>query len=131
MAGRANRVTDEFRYVLKDDRERDPGEQSAFYLRPLTGPERARVWDEMQWTVEEPDGTRRLTSRAFQQSRRLVLDCLTRVENFPAGEPQPYPADQPMPVREKWLDQLDDMSVLELGNEIVARCVLGVAEKNS
>ena len=73
MAGRANRVTEEFSYVLPADRDKPPAEQSKFFFRPLTGHERARVWDEQQWTEERPDGSTRISVRAFQESRRIVF----------------------------------------------------------
>ena len=132
MAERAYRVTNEFDLILPADREKPKEKQSRFFFQPLTGAQRARVWDEQNWTERAPDGTQRLLTRAYQEARRIVLEQLLRAENFPASAPEDYPGrDASLAKREAWLELLDDGDVLVLANLLIGHCVLGPDAKNS
>lgn len=62
--------------------------------------------------------------RVFRNAGEIVVTHVVSIENFPARSPQPWPKDRED--RERYLEQLDDDDVLELGNEVWVRSTLGV-----
>lgn len=116
MAKRVKRPAESWWYTLKADEQLPAEEQSRFLLRPLTGAERMRVFDDISDTTRAPDGTVTILQRGFRQARELVLSHVESIENFPAGEAQPWPAKASE--RERYLEMMDDLDVWEVGNEI-------------
>lgn len=133
MAKKTSRAAAEsWSYVLKDDRVLPLEQQSRFILRPLSQAERATVRDAMNRVVSTSTGE--LTeNRTWQVTHGLALSHIVSIENFPAGAPAPWP--NRMSERERYLEQLDDDYVLEIGNEIWVKSTLtpeeGEAAKNS
>lgn len=132
MAQKAIRDVENFTYVLKEDRALPPAEQSVFTFRPLTQGERLRILDGMEVVlVDRATGTRQIKPCGITQSYDALLLTLVSVQNFPAGAPETYPADKGREARQRYLEALDDLAVIELGNYVVDRATLGPPEKNS
>ncbi len=129
MPRKVERITEAWWYILIAEKDAKPEEQSRFRLKPLAGSERAAVLDDRSWVQRNTDGSLTVVPRGVQQARNLCLSHIVDVENFPVGEPQPWPEE--IEARDKYLDQLDDLNVYEIGNEIRTRSTLGGAEKNS
>jgi hypothetical protein len=129
MAKAVKRTAESWHYVLKADRELPPEQQTTFTLRPLTQGERAWVSDNIARTHFKPDGSRESVGRTHQLTRDLCLTNIEAVENFPAGENRKWPEGRED--RERFLEDLDDAALLEVGNEIWIRSSMGPAEKNS
>lgn len=134
MAQRATAAPAEaFRYTPIADRELALEQQSHFTLRPLTLNERAAARDNMT-RVQVRDGERLIVQRSRQLAVDLTLAHLVSAENFPAGDPKPWPADGSLTERRAYLELLGDDLVNELGNEVYDRSTLehdGGAAKNS
>lgn len=113
-----------WQFVPPLDRKLPKAEQTTFTLKPLTQLQRMECWDNLRWVG--PDGVAQ--PRAFQQARELCISNIERVENFPPGDPKPWP--ESMSEREKYLEQFDDMDVLIIGNEIRDHSGIGDEEKN-
>jgi hypothetical protein len=129
MAKAVKRAAESWRYVLTADRELPPEEQTTFSLRPLTQAERAWAQDNLARTHFRPDGAREAVQRTHQLARELCLTNIEGIENFPAGEPKAWPESRED--RERYLEQLDDAAVTEVGNQIWERSQLEPAAKNS
>lgn len=112
-----------WRFIPLRDRRLPSEEQSVFTLRPMSLGERASTRDELARVQVTPDGTRTVQSRTSQVSARIARDHIVSIENFPAGAPQEWPST--VEAREKFLDQLDDDVVLEIGNEVYERSRFG------
>lgn len=124
MAKATKRPAEAWVYLLKDDLTLPPEQQSRFTLRPMTYVERAAVHDDFLRVETLPDGTRVDVSRVYRNAWEVLIEHLVSIENFPAGEPQPWPTDRA--ARERYLEMLDDEMVLELGNEIWAKSTIGL-----
>lgn len=124
MAKAKKRPAEAWTYILKSDRALPQEEQSRFTLRPMTYVERAALLDDLQRTDIERDGRVIETMRVHRNAWALALAHIVAVENFPAGEPQPWPEDRA--AREHYMDQIDNDDVLEIGNEIWTRSGLGI-----
>lgn len=112
MAKKAGHAVESWWYVLEDDRALPSSEQSRFLLRPLTVAERAALWDSF---VVEKD-------RTFVRALELLVDHVERVENFPAGAPEPWP--QKRAEREAYIGMLPGLYMSELANEIMRHAKL-------
>lgn len=127
MAKKAVRhAAQSWNYVLRDDRVLPLEQQSRFVLKPLSQAERAAARDAMNRTVETPTGVLS-ENRTWQVTHGLALTHIVSIENFPAGDPKPWPTR--LSEREAYLEQLDDDAVLELGNEIWVRSTLSPEEE--
>jgi hypothetical protein len=122
MARSVERLTESLTYVLKGDRALPVEQQTRFVLEPLKGPERMRVWDQIN-AVNKSDDRAEVISRSFQQARELVLQHLISVENFPVGKPKPWPKSPA--ACEEYLERLDDLDIYEIGNELRERSSIG------
>jgi len=131
MAKKALRTVEEFTYTPEADRPLPAIEQSVFRFRPLTQAERLHAIDSAETITADASGARSIQPRGFTQARELVLLALISAENFPAGEPVPYPADKDTRKKSAYLEMLDDVLLFELGNYLFARSALGEPEKNS
>lgn len=131
MPKKANRSAEQFKYVLPADRVLPPGEQSVFTFRPLTQGERMRAMDTVEVVHVEGSGERQIRFRTFEQARETVLACLVAVENFPVGEPVPFPVTGSREERSNYLEMLDDFDVYRLGEHVFDHSTIGSAEKNS
>lgn len=120
MAKAAKRPAEAWTYVLKADRALEPSQRSVFTLAPMTYAQRAVINDSMVLSALDD-------SRVYRTAGEMVLSHIASIENFPAGEPQPWPADRAS--RERYLEMLEDGAVLELGNEIWSRSALGKDEE--
>lgn len=109
MAKAVKRPAESWFYVLRRDRELDEREQSKFLLAPMTFAQRAAFQDD---AIRRPD-------RIYQSAGDLVLSHVVSIDNFPAGEPQPWPKKPEE--RQRYIELFDDDLVLELGNEIFAQ----------
>lgn len=129
MARATPRLAESWSYVLRDDRALDPSEQSVFRLNPMTQADRLVVLDDAARRVELPDGSTVVKTRQRQVSLEICLSQIAAIDNFPAGAPKPWPADEI--AQRQYLEQLDDEYIKELGEEIFTRSSIGVLEKNS
>lgn len=129
MAKKRARLAEPWVYVLRRDRQLPPEEQSKFTLRPLTISERAVAGSGLVSLVAFADGTRETHRRETIVSLNLALQNIVAVENFPSDKPEMWPDGRE--ARLRYLEQLDDEDVFELGNEIYVRSTVGEAEKNS
>jgi hypothetical protein len=129
VATAQKRAAESWRYVLKSDESLPPEQQSVFVLTPLNVIERAEARDGMVRRVVGATGETTVSQRDKRLSVEFCLSHIREIENFPAGAPKPWPdtSDE----RLRYLDQLDDSAVQELGNEIWVRSELGETEKNS
>lgn len=114
-----------WKFIPPSDRNLPAAEQTTFVLKPLTQLQRMEVWDNLRWV--NADGTQ--VPRAFVQARELCLSNIESIQNFPVGDPRPWP--ESMKDRAEYLDQLDDMDVLIIGNEIRDHSGLDEEIKNS
>lgn len=117
MAKAIKRPAESWSYVLRADRELEESERSIFVLAPLTYAERAAMRD---------DVLRGKTDRVYREAGDVFLSHVVSIENFPGGNPVPWPSDRDARVR--YLELLDDLHVLEVGNEIWARSSIGEDE---
>lgn len=129
MATAQKRAAESWRYVLKVDRELPEEQRSAFILTPLNPIERAEARDGMVRRVVGVTGETTVSQRDKRLSVEFCLRHIREIENFPAGAPKPWPDDADDRLR--YLDQIDDAWVQEIGNEIWLRSELGETEKNS
>lgn len=114
-----------WRFIPPSDTKLPAAEQTVFILKPLSQLQRMEVWDNLRWV--NPDGT--AMSRAFVQARELCLTNIESIQNFPPGDPKPWPDSTRD--RSEYLEQLDDMDVLIIGNEIRDHSGLDEEIKNS
>jgi hypothetical protein len=114
-------------FVPPSDRKLPAAEQTTFVLKPLTQLQRMEVWDNLRWI--NPDGT--AAGRAFQQARELCLSNIEDVQNFPPGDPKPWPKDGSTQAKAEYLEQFDDMDVLLIGSAIRDHSGLDDDIKNS
>ena len=133
-----------WRYVARLDRNLPIEEQTVFVLTPLLQGERVKVWDNASWVQQGPGGTQVLMPRTYQAAYELCVDHIADIENFPAkvksgetgvyaypdGAPKQYPFGGSADEKLKYLDQFDDLTILEIGNEIRDRSTLDVSAKN-
>lgn len=129
MAKRAKRLVESWAYVPRAERALPAEEQTLFRLRPMTQSERLTANDDLVLTTNAPDGSQIIASRARIVARRLCLQHIESVENFPAGDAVPWPTERTE--REKYLETMDDELVHEVGNEVFTRSGIGELEKNS
>lgn len=129
MAKKVPRPAGSWTFVLAADRTLPDGEQSRFTVSPLTITERAIVRDEIARIHTQPDGSKSIISQNRRQGVEIALHHIVSIENFPVGEPQPWPKGNEERLR--YLEMLGDDSVQEIGNEIWTRSELGNDLKNS
>jgi hypothetical protein len=127
MATAIHRAAETWRYILQSDRALEPSQQSVFVLRPLTLAERQRVRDALTRTHVDAEGRHLIASRLNEVRIELALTNVVSVENFPAGEPKPWPAGAPLAERAAYLEILGDEHVREIGNEIFEHSVIETA----
>jgi hypothetical protein len=130
MAKRATRVVEPFWYVLFEDKTLPAGQQTRWRFRPLSQAERMDFLDQTEIVTEDGTGTRQLRFRNFAQSREIVLLTLIEVENFPAGDPVKYPDAGSRDQKSKWLEDVADTQIYELGQHVFNHSTLGIPEKN-
>lgn len=127
-----NRASGNWRYVPLADRSEPVERQTVITLSPLSGIERAEMWDNVNWVVENDEtGEKSVQPRVFRQARELCLQHIVNVENFPVGSPEPWPAKGTREDKDRYLDKFHDLDLLEVGNELRSRSLLGDAEKKS
>lgn len=126
MSEAKKRVAGSWTYVPLADRALPPEKQTVFTLSPLDGAERERAADESIQRVLDRDGNIRVVSRMRSVAREIVLTHVTSIERFPASAPKAWPAD--MEARKKYLEDMDDDLVFEVGNHIWERSALGPEE---
>lgn len=132
MARKSERSAELFKYVLPRDQKLPVEEQTVFTCRPLTQRERMRAMDNVEAVqIDGGTGEKQLRFRGFQQAYDIVLMCLVDVENFPAGDPIPYPGKEGREEKERFLEMMDDFDVHALGDHIFDHSTIGSAEKNS
>lgn len=129
MATKIARPAESWPYVLKIDREAPSEQQSRFVLRPMTQGERAAMRDEIARVHREKDGARSVISRTNRVGVEIALAHIVSIENFPAGAPQPWPADAAD--REKYLEMLGDSWLQEIADEVWEKSTAGDDVKNS
>lgn len=134
-------------YVPKADRNLPTEEQTTFVLKPLTQLERMEMWDSSSWIEHDEAGRSVIRRRSFELAREVCLSHISEVKNFPAREPLHDPGDASTVIgygaadhseewpkdeaqRIKYLEQMDDFVILELGNEIRDHSSLTEPEKN-
>lgn len=117
MAKAVKRPAESWIYVLKADRGLEERERSVFTLAPLTYAQRAGVRDDMQRAAAAS------SDRVHRAAAEIAVTHIVLIENFPAGEPQPWPKSRGD--RERYIEMLDDDHVLEIGDEIWGRSSLG------
>jgi hypothetical protein len=125
-------ATESWRFVLEADRKLPPEQQTVFVLSPLIQGEIVAVEDAITRTVLDRQGRPNLLSRERQSGRDLALEHIESIENFPVGQPKPWPADRE--ARETYLAQLHVDDVHEIGKEIYRKSKVGAEEpaaKNS
>lgn len=131
MAKATRRSVESFQFVLDEDKALPVEEQSTFVLRPLTQAEQMVALDELTTesrSIERP-GERIVKSRSWQQAYGLCLSHIEDVQNFPAGDPKPWPKDQKE--RREYLALLSDTQVFQVGCAIRDRAYVEEAAKNS
>jgi len=116
-------------FILPDELDLPAAEQGRFKLAPIPMAEVHLVWDARE-RVTTAGGVLLTESRAFQQTRELVLDYLLATDNVPSDAPSPWPGqDAPRAERERWLaENLTPINVAVLGAEIRSRSMFGAAE---
>lgn len=125
------RPSGSWRFIPPEDRKLKKEKQTVFVLSPLTQNERMEVWDGLKWVEEDTAGNRAIRSRAYQQALELCIAHIEDVENFPADKPKPWPKNgSPVADKALYLDLLDDVSILILGNEIRNHSTLEEEAKN-
>jgi hypothetical protein len=117
MARKNRCVAESWIYVTKADRELPKDQQSRFTLSPMTAAERDVAQDTLSSGAA---GTR-------EYARKIARDHIVSVENFPVGEPKPWP--EKSADREAYLATLHDDDVLAIGNEVWVRSSLGADEE--
>jgi hypothetical protein len=133
-------MRESWRYVPIADRGLPPEEQTTFVLTPLIQGERLKVWDNGSWVHQGPTGDSVMMPRSYQQAYELCLQHIADVENFPAkvkngagiyeGTAKPFPVAGTQVEKLRYLDEFDDLVILEIGNEIRDRSTLDTAAKN-
>jgi hypothetical protein len=131
MPNATKRQVESWWYVLLSEREKPAQEQSKFLLKPLTQAERMRVWDDHNWVTVDKDRNSAVISRGLQQALSLCISQLAEVQNFPLDGPKPWPLGGSRMEKEKYLEMLDDMDILEIGNAIRDKSTLEPEVKNS
>jgi hypothetical protein len=128
---KVKRLAGSWTFILARDRAEGvkPEDQTVFRLRPMTGPERDVVKDDVSRTVLQEDGLSAVVTREQQVARRICLEHIESVQNFPAGAAEPWPDDRE--ARAHYLEMLDDAAVFEIGEEIFTKSTIGEPEKNS
>lgn len=121
----AKRALGSWKFIPPSDKALPVAEQTVFVLKPLTQLQRMEVWDNLRWV--NADGS--AMPRAFVQARELCLSNIESIQNFPPGDSKPWP--ESMRERAEYLDQLDDIDVLIIGNEIRDHSGLDDDIKNS
>lgn len=133
-----------WRYVPRADRQLPPEEQTTFTLTPLIQGERLRVWDDASWIRQERNGEQILQPRSYQAALELCVEHIADVENFPAkvkdptsgtygyapNAPKPFPVAGTREQKLLYLDEFDDLIILEVGNEIRDKSTLDSDAKN-
>lgn len=114
-----------WQFVPPSDKGLPAAEQTTFVLKPLTQLQRMECLDSIRWV--NADGT--MLPRAFQQARELCLSNIESIQNFPAGDPKPWP--ETMHGRVEYLEQFDDTDLLIIGSEIRDHSALDDDIKNS
>jgi hypothetical protein len=126
------------------DRALPPEEQTVFILTPLVQGERIKVWDDASWVRQQPGGEQIIMPRTYEQAYRICVDHIADIENFPSkvksiesgvyshppGAPKQYPAAGSVDEKLRYLDQFDDLLILEVGNEIRDKSTLDFTAKN-
>ena len=112
MARRSEAAVESWWYVLEDDRELPKEEQSRFLLRPLSVSERARIYDDIIGDQ----------NRTYQGALDLMYTHVERIENFPAGAAEPWPATRKE--REKYLATFPLTYMAQIGGEIIGKAGL-------
>lgn len=130
MARRSTSAVEAWSYTPRSDRDLPVGDQSRFRFRPLTQAERLAALDASEIVHVSGTGERTVQQRSFSQARELVLLALIGTENFPAGEPLPYPASAAASERSRYVEMIGDALVFELGNHVFDHSTLGEPEKN-
>jgi hypothetical protein len=122
------RSSESFWLTPKADQGLPADDQSRFKFRPLTQAERMNALDDFAVHIKRADGSMELKTRDYGQSRTIVRAHLIEVDNFPAGAPEPWPADEA--ARDAYLEQIDDMVLHELGQAVLDRGVMEPAAGN-
>lgn len=126
-----SRAVGSWDYVPPADRELPAEQQTTVRCRSLTQAERMMVWDTLSRDIRMPDGSVVTDIRSFRQARELCLACIESVENFPVGDPKPWPKDGTLAERESYLDRFPDAEILNIGVELRNRATVGQDIKNS
>jgi hypothetical protein len=118
--------------VPHEDRDRPAAEQTIFVLSPLSQAERMAVWDDGSWIRVESDGSKVIAQRGYQQALEMVRTHVVDVQNLQDadGNVLPFPKDGTPAERAKFLECLDDVDVLIIGQYIRDRSSIGEPEKN-
>jgi hypothetical protein len=124
MARTIRRSAESWTYILLADRGLPVAEQTVFTLRPLTAADRAAFHDEIETEHTLPGGDTIVPNRVRRTALRIAVQQIERVANYPIGAPEAWPDGDD--ARARYLDQLPDADVLELGNEVWARGQLGI-----
>jgi hypothetical protein len=128
MAKAKKRSAESFAYVLEKDRELPPDQQTRFMLRPLTTGERHSLFERATERIEVPGGVR-VISHTLSIAREVCRDHIESIDRFPSDKPVPWP--QKTKERDEYLDQFDDLDLVEIYNELFRRSWVGDEEKNS
>lgn len=131
-----------WRYVPLEDRGLPIEEQTTFILTPLTQGERVKVWDGGSWVQQDGAGRSVMLPRSYELAYELCVEHIADIENFPAkkkdadsgmytnGETKLFPVAGTKAEKLKYLDQFDDLTILEVGNEIRDKSTLDTTAKN-
>jgi hypothetical protein len=129
MARSVSRLAESWTYVLASDQTLKAEEQTVFRLSPMTQAERVAAYDDASRVIIQGDGTQVVAGRERQVALALCLSHIEDVQNFPVGAPKPWPIGTEE--RARYLEQLHDTDIAELGGEIYDRSTIGRTEKNS
>lgn len=121
MAKSKRKAAEAWRYVLKEDRELPPEQQSTFVLRPMTMIEQAAYFDAYRSGGGDGD-------TVWKGTVQLAVDHIANVENFPTDAPKEWPKDRTGQMA--YLDEIGVDACFEIGNEVFRRSYIGDEEKN-
>lgn len=128
MANRIRRLAESWLYVPVQDQALPPEQQSTFRLRPMAQAERVAARDDVARTLIQEDGTQLVVGRERQVALSICLHHIVGATNYPADAPEPWPEDRS--AQRRYLEEMDDELVRELGNEVFTRSTIGEPEKN-
>jgi hypothetical protein len=125
------RAVGSWAFIPAADRELPAAEQTRIWCRQLTQEERMYAWDNLNWTQRDTEGNVVILPRTFTLARELCIAAIESIENFPAGDPKPWPKDGSADEKMAYLNMMDDYEMLRIGQAIRNKALLEDEVKNS